>query len=129
MDHPYKYPDEIVDTKIKGIQALLVKFSPSKPIKGSKLNEITDLRNQIALLVGKPIGQIYGLTRNWSKENLYLTIRLSKDFKNPAAGWWVLYKKNKDEYGRKRNNKKLPKENRFSKRESYLKEQGQTTLC
>jgi len=123
MEHPYKYPDEIIDTRINK----LAKFQI--PVKRSNLNEITALRQETALLIGKPIGQVYGLTRNWTKENLYLTLRLAKDFKNSAAGWWHLYKKNKYEYGRKRNNTKILKKNRAETRYENLRKQGQTTLC
>jgi hypothetical protein len=109
MDHPYKYADEVVNTKISSLNAFLGKFSPSRPIIRTNLNEITDLRNKTALLIGKPIGQVYGLTRNWSKEQLRETLRLTQDFKNPSAGFWVLYKKNKTEYGKKKiNRKRLP---------------------
>lgn len=109
MEHEYLYKDEVIDTRIKtissflsGLKAKLFKKDiPAK--KRGGLNEITDLRAQTAKLIGKPMAQVYGLTRNWSKQELYMTLQDAKKFiKNPPACWWLIYKKKKAIYGRKK---------------------------
>ena len=106
MEHEYLYADEILDTSIKQINVSHIKASLKKDIpikKRGGLNEITDLRGQTAKFLGKDISQIYGLTRNWTARELYITLQDAKKFiKNPPACWWVIYKKKKTIYGKNR---------------------------
>lgn len=101
----------------------LPKDIPTKKKRGG-LNEITDLRLQTAKFLGITIGQVQGLTKNWSIHELFTTLKTAKGFtKNPQALWWVLYKKNKDNYGR--SNKKVLLKNREERgKENSTERQG-----
>ena len=111
------------DYTINGISAYVGRFqkllSQDIPTKRSGLNEITDLRLKTAKLLDRPIEQVYGLTKNWSKEELYKTLRSAEQFINPPALWWKIYKEKRHIYGKeKRTNKKRLREvgqNRRSK--------------
>lgn len=96
--------NEIVKSDLKSFALLSEELFLKQDITTSKrggLNEITDLRDKIAILIDRPIGQVMKLTKNWSKYELYLTLHAAEQFtQNPPACWWVLYKKNKDTYGK-----------------------------
>lgn len=127
-----EYLDKPREYSVKGIANILERFksrpmSSTPPIKKrGGLNEITELRYQTAKLLDKPIGQVNGLTKGWSKEELRDTLKICKSFINPPALWYKLYKKNKTIYGR--SNKKTLSNNRTERRTTNSEEAGQRTL-
>lgn len=129
-----QYQDDDAPTKFTAISIntlaskLVVKYKSDTPIKKKRggLNEITDLRDKTAKLIGKPMMQVARLTKGWNIEELYKTLQAAEQFtKNPAACWWVIYKQKKDLYG-KTNNQKLQRVG--EKRRSKDCQEGQATL-
>lgn len=88
----------------KTMEALKQKFQAQKTTPKRTIAQSTDLRDQTAKLLKRPLLQVCKLTQNWSVENLYITLHTAEQFINPPALWWVLYKKNKEIYGRKKTN-------------------------
>ncbi len=84
------------------VKKLFIRTKEAKQTRRAT-SESAELRLKIAALVGRDIKQIAGLTRGWSN---YQLLRSYEDAiawkKNPAACWWVIYKKNKQVYGRRR---------------------------
>lgn len=116
MENQYLEEFELNATA-KNIKSIASKYEIPKDIKPKRrggLNEITDLRDETAKMLEVPIGQIYGLTKGWSKDNLRDTLKICKNFINPGALWWKIYKEKKNEYGR--NNKKTLLKNREERR-------------
>lgn len=91
--------------------------------KRGGLNEITDLRDRTAKLISKPIGQVMKLTKGWTEQELYTTLRSAESFnKNPPACWWCIYKQKKHIYGR--NNKEtLLKDRKKGRKENSSERQ------
>jgi len=104
-----------VDTKreLKPLGDVSARFSKvSSKKKRGGLNEITLLRSETAKMLKVPIGQVYGLTRGWTKNEIRDTLKICTDFVNPPALFWKLYKENNQKYGRKQSNKRTLLKNR-----------------
>jgi len=106
--------------------AFAEKKVPQYKKKTGGLNEITELREKTAELLKISFEQVCGITRGWSKENLYTTLNQSLKFINPPALWWKIYNEKKNTY--KQSRKKVLGKSREERRQSNQKEAGQKTL-
>lgn len=75
--------------------------------KRGGLNEITDLRDKTAKMLNLKLGAIQGITKGWTKAQLYDTYHAAEQFINPPALWWCIYKKKKHLYGKNKTKKVL----------------------
>lgn len=100
-------------------------FGPNSPI--------TEVRQDTAKLIGKPFEQVCGLTRGWSKDQVFGLYReVMADGKNPAALWWVLWKEKRKLYGKtkkqitekKANDRRLSQLGKESRRNKQIEGQG-----
>jgi len=100
MEHPEFI--EKPDYSIQNISALLDRYKEMPKVQGRNwMNEITDLRQQTAQLIGKPVAQVFGLTRGWSSSQIYQVLKVAQSFTaNPGACWWVIWKQKNPIYGK-----------------------------
>lgn len=127
MEEYLDYDDKIKPIQEIGILSveLLSKLKKDIPTKkGGGLNEITDLRNKTAKLLGVSIKQVYGITRNWDTQELFTMLTTAEKFINPPALWWKLYKKNKTIYGKKTKQKKVPRVGEKGRKKDSNERQG-----
>lgn len=105
---PKYYDDNLTSDNFKSFEQLVSTIQiKTKERKRGGLNEITDLRTQIATLLDRSFGQVSKLTKNWSATELRDTLKTANSFINPPALFWKLYKEKKHIYGKK---KKITKE-------------------
>lgn len=84
---------------------VLSRFKKDMPVKKGPggLNEITDLRAKIALMIEKPFYHVCGITNGWTVHELFVTYEACRKFVNPGALFWTIYKKKKHIYGKQTN--------------------------
>jgi hypothetical protein len=111
---PQYFDNDNIAKPIYKISSLANRVLPTiKVKKRGGLNHITDLREQTAKLLNVPKEQVMGITKGWSKEELYKTYHSAEQFINPPALWWTIYKQKKHIYG-KQTNAKMGSKGRIS---------------
>jgi hypothetical protein len=74
------------------------------PQRGGITSYSSLLRAETATLLGVPFKQVAGLTRGFDVMQLERMLKASREWVNPPALWWKLYKTEK-QYARKRHTK------------------------
>lgn len=63
-----------------------------KPKRGGVTSYSSQLRAETAELLGEPFKKVAGLTRGFSNMQLERMLKASREWVNPPALWWKLYK-------------------------------------
>jgi len=86
------------DYQIKSIRDNLSRFKDIQPKKKRRggLNEITDLRKQIADMLSISTARVAHMTKGWKIHDIFVLYKKSQNFVNPPALFWKLYRHEKN---------------------------------
>jgi len=99
---PQYFDNDNIAKPIYKISSLADRVLPTVKVKKrGGLNEITDLREKTALMLNLKLGAIQGITKGWTKKQIYDTYHSAEQFINPPALWWCIYKQKKHIYGKR----------------------------
>lgn len=119
-----EYIDPTIDTSIQGIGSFIQLPKVIVQKRRGGLNEITDLRRQVAEMLKISTGQVSFMTKGWTIEQIYEVYNASIKFVNPPALFWKIWKKKKETYGKKINNRTIQKVGKQGRQKDSPERQG-----
>jgi hypothetical protein len=79
---------------MQSIGDLAIKVPQRKKKKGGINCALTEIRTKTSDLIKFPLGAVCAITKGFTADELYRLLRQAESFKpNPAAVWWIEFKK------------------------------------